>query len=163
MKVRSHVLPKRQRGRPPGPARTDAFREKLLLNAIASAHRGLGIQLLPIVKRVIDANDGPRDEHEVRRIYESYRSDFERPQQYDRACHLNAPIGTRVWIRADSPDWVHVGWNGWFPVKGWADGKWIIERQSARFLTQEEGEEQASKEFARMLIGMGSAECDAIA
>ena len=46
MRDRSHVLPKGQRGRPRGPAKTDAFRENQLFIAIASAHRGPGIRLL---------------------------------------------------------------------------------------------------------------------
>jgi hypothetical protein len=45
----------------------------MLLSAIDSVPRAPGVQLLPLVKQVIAANDGPRDQHEIRRIYDYYR------------------------------------------------------------------------------------------
>jgi len=112
---------------------------------------------MPLVRLVIENNDGPQDARELRRIRDRYWDHFERPQQYDRIRLRYADSGTRARIRADSPELSEAMRNGWFPVKV-IDGELIIERQlfgCHRFLTQEEGEKQAEREFERMLIGMG--------
>src|SRR5262245_22140517 len=127
----SDYIPKRPRGRPSSPSRTDVHREDMLHHVIASVHPRPGARLKPLAKLVIDNNGGPQDVREVRRIRDRYWNHFERPQQYDRIRLWHAERGSRARIRADSPDLSEAVWNGWFPVKA-INGELIIQRHVSR-------------------------------